>query len=225
MSDRINDWLDGELPFEALTDREQADARALEVAIRAAAGRIADVPAPELTAAVMSRLPARPGSAERASSAPAGARARLRAWLAAAAPAGGLGLRPAVALAALSLAVGFAFGKLVPPFGQADAGTAATATAVDAAEPAPRLFVRFELEAEGATGVRLAGSFTGWEAAIELTQLGDGRWMATVPLEPGVHDYVFIVDEDQLVVDPSAPRVADGFGGYSSRLALLTPAS
>ncbi len=48
-------------------------------------------------------------------------------------------------------------------------------------------------------------------------------WSVTVPLEPGVHDYAFVVDGEQWRPDPLAPSVDDGFGGTNSRLALLPP--
>lgn len=226
MDDRIHAWLDGELPFEALNDRERDEARALEAWIDAAAARMAAEPVPDLTGRVMAALPA-PESFEARE--PAGPRPgpRLRAWLHSFVPTGGFAPRPAFALAALALMVGFGLGTLVPgatapPPAVADAHHAAD-TAGDADSAVPRVFVRFELEATGASDVRLAGSFSGWEARYELTPIGPGRWMVTVPLEPGVHDYVFVVDGERHVVDPYAPRVSDGFGGFSSRLAILAP--
>jgi hypothetical protein len=44
-----------------------------------------------------------------------------------------------------------------------------------------------------------------------------------VALEPGVYNYVFVVDGEAMRLDPLAPRVTDGFGGSSSRLAVLAP--
>ena len=42
-------------------------------------------------------------------------------------------------------------------------------------------------------------------------------------LEPGVYNYVFVIDGKTLRLDPLAPRVTDGFGGASSRVAVLAP--
>jgi 1,4-alpha-glucan branching enzyme len=86
----------------------------------------------------------------------------------------------------------------------------------------PRLFVQFRLQAE-ASNVRLAGSFTNWEPAYELHQMAPGVWTITVPLSQGVHDYAFVVDGQQWMPDPYAPRINDGFGGTNSRLTLLLP--
>lgn len=214
MSDPINAWLDGELPLEELSAREQAEALALKAAIRSASTRLTREPAPDLTARVMAALPPAP---EPAAVRVDGVLAGLRTWLGSLIPPSG-SLRPALALTAAALVIGFGLGWLAVPAGPANGGAGLVAETPDA-----QLFVRFELEAAGAEDVRLAGSFTDWEARYELTPLGDGRWSVTVPLEPGVHDYLFVLDGERYTVDPYAPRVADGFGGYNSRLALLTP--
>jgi hypothetical protein len=218
MSDPINAWLDGELPLEELSAREQAEALALKSAIRSASARLTREPAPDLTARVMAALPPAREPAPRPAVAPGyGVLAGLRTWLGSLIPPSG-SLRPALTLTAAALVIGFGLGRLAVPAGPANGGAGLVADAPDA-----QLFVRFELEAAGAEDVRLAGSFTDWEARYELTPLGDGRWSVTVPLEPGVHDYLFVLDGERYAVDPYAPRVADGFGGYNSRLALLTP--
>lgn len=225
MDDRITAWLDDELSFDALDPREQEQARALRSTLDMAAARLAAVPAPDLTSRVMTSLPpvrargasSRAARAKTASSRDAAwgsPRAWLDRWLAGLSTRGAAALRPAAALATFTLLIGFALGTLVATRGTGSAGA-------DAA--APQLFVRFQLEAAGATDVRLAGSFTDWEPRFELTPVDDGQWTVTVPLEPGVHDYVFVLDGDRYVIDPHAARVSDGFGGYSSRLALLDP--
>jgi hypothetical protein len=96
-------------------------------------------------------------------------------------------------------------------------------TGVPAAEPteaARRLLVQFRLEADAAS-VHLAGSFTNWEPAYQMHQIAAGVWTVTVPLPQGVHDYAFVVDGQQWVADPYAPRIGDGFGGTNSRLTVL----
>jgi hypothetical protein len=69
--------------------------------------------------------------------------------------------------------------------------------------------------------VMLAGSFTEWQPAYELVETTPGVWTVLVALQPGVHDYAFIIDGESWVADPAAPSVDDGFGGSNSRLALL----
>jgi len=48
-------------------------------------------------------------------------------------------------------------------------------------------------------------------------------WTVVVPLEPGIHDYAFVVNGGQWVPDPNAPAFEDGFGGLNSRIAVITP--
>jgi hypothetical protein len=87
----------------------------------------------------------------------------------------------------------------------------------------PQVLVQFRLSAPMAAEVRLAGSFTNWQPSHQLHQTTPGLWTLTLPLAPGVHDYAFVVDGQQWVADPYALQVDDGFGGRSSRIALLTP--
>mgnify|MGYP006183372823 CR=1 FL=1 len=86
------------------------------------------------------------------------------------------------------------------------------------------MFVRFDLRLEGARSVHLAGSFSAWEPVYEMTPSEAGTWTVTIPLRPGVHDYVYVVDGERQVLDPTAPRIADGFGSYNNRIALLASA-
>ena len=52
----------------------------------------------------------------------------------------------------------------------------------------------FTYFAPGAGNVLLVGDFTGWEQQpIALKKNKDGTWKATVPLDPGVHEYRFNV--------------------------------
>lgn len=89
-----------------------------------------------------------------------------------------------------------------------------------AAGPDGRIYVQFSLHTGDASAVALAGSFNNWEPTVELQERAPGLWTALVPIQPGVHDYAFIVDGEQWVPDPHAPRVDDGFGGANSRLLL-----
>lgn len=208
MNDRINAWLDGELPLEALTPREQERARRVRAALDLAAGaESVAAPAPRLADAVMAAIDTAPIPGP-------SLLGRLRDGILPAIP-----LRPAAALAAACLVVGFGLGLWAASSGPGGS-TAAEGPAMAAGE-APTVFVRFDLRLDGARTVQLAGSFSGWQPAYELTPSGEGQWTVTVPLTPGVHDYVFVVDGERHVLDPAAPRIADGFGSYSNRIALL----
>jgi 1,4-alpha-glucan branching enzyme len=117
-----------------------------------------------------------------------------------------LRFRPALALAA---AAGIALAVAIVPAGR-PAG-------------ASRMVVEFRLSAPDAHHVALVGDFNSWKPASELQQIAPGVWTVSVSLEPGVYNYGFMVDGHTLRLDPLAPRVADGFGGESSRLTVLTP--
>src|SRR5258705_5218820 len=53
----------------------------------------------------------------------------------------------------------------------------------------------FTYFAPSADNVMLMGDFTEWEQnPISLKKQKDGTWKATVPLEPGEHQYRFLVD-------------------------------
>lgn len=83
---------------------------------------------------------------------------------------------------------------------------------------------RFRLEAPDAERVAVAGSFTDWRPTVQLSdEDGDGVWTGSVPLEAGVHQYMFVLDGEQWVTDPDADRyVADGFG-HRNAVVAVTP--
>lgn len=224
MDDRIHRYLDGELPWKELGADERAEARRFERAVEelrrdGEASALLDV-----SADVMERVAAFEAETRAAvDEARVGAHEsrdsvvqRISRWLFGRREVS-LTLRPVYAVAALVMVAG-----AVALW--ADGGaTAPTGSPVVAAERSGEatVYVRFELRAPDARSVKLAGSFSGWSADVDLKRLPDGRWAALVPLSPGVHDYAFKVDEERWTTDPFAPKVADGFGGFNSRLSLI----
>lgn len=94
---------------------------------------------------------------------------------------------------------------------------------IDVAEStAASVYVQFVVEAEGAESVHVAGDFSEWQPTIELADPdGDGFWSGRVPLEPGVHEYMFVIDGSEWVTDPNAAGSRDdGFGRRNSLLAV-----
>lgn len=84
---------------------------------------------------------------------------------------------------------------------------------------ADTVLVRFELAAPGARAVAVAGTFNGWAApGISLRpSTVEGLWVITLPLPVGEHRYLFIVDGERWMPDPSAhAQVEDGFGQRNS---------
>jgi len=64
--------------------------------------------------------------------------------------------------------------------------------------------VHFFCDAPGAGHVSLIGDFNYWNpAATPMARQPDGRWMATLDLAHGYHEYVFLVD-GKPVLDPNA---------------------
>ncbi len=90
-----------------------------------------------------------------------------------------------------------------------------------------QILVEFSLEAPGATTVAVAGDFSGWESNFVLEDAdGDGIWTGRIPITPGLHKYMFVIDGTDWVTDPGAQRYADdGFGNRNAVLAVAPPAT
>jgi anti-sigma factor RsiW len=88
------------------------------------------------------------------------------------------------------------------------------------------VYVRFVFIAPGTQDVRLVGDFNGWDAdGLPLHESGEpGVWTATVPLQPGMYQYMFVVDGTQWVTDPAAEAyLDDGFGNRNAVLHVTIP--
>lgn len=107
--------------------------------------------------------------------------------------------------------------------GAAGAGQAVASTTAGAAGE-PVVYVQFRLEAPGARSVAVAGDFSDWEPAYPLDDPdGDGVWTGRVPVRPGVHTYMFVVDGERWLTDPEAERYQDdGFGNRNAVVAVWT---
>ena len=207
MNGHIHQHLDGDRA--ALGPDERAAADAFARTLDAAAAHLRAVPAPDLAARVMAALPAQ---------APAVSPWRRAAeWLWTPRPVR-LTFRPASAFAGAAFAAVAAI--VVPTLDRQDAAPVAVA-APGPKTAAPVVYVQFRLESAQARQVALAGTFTDWQPTLQLEQKEPGVWTALVPLKPGVHDYVFVVDGERWVPDPNAPQqVDDSFGGTNSRISL-----
>lgn len=89
---------------------------------------------------------------------------------------------------------------------------AKTAPVAPAVTPAG---VRFVLVRADAHSVALAGSFNQWSASSHLLvrEKPSGRWTIVVPLPPGEHVFMYVVDGAQWISPPLAEDfVDDGFG-------------
>jgi len=87
-----------------------------------------------------------------------------------------------------------------------------------------RVYVQFVVDAPTAETVHLVGDFTEWQPTVELEDPdGDGVWAGRVPLLPGVHEYMFVIDGAEWVTDPNAAGYQDdGFGQRNAIVAVST---
>lgn len=199
MDDRIQRALDGELPADGLTPEERAELQRYRAILGTALEPIRRLPTIDVAPNVMRRLAPRRNQAR-------GGLAAVARWLWSPRP---LTLRPAYALAgALAVVAAVVSLSVLRP-----------ATPVSAV-PA-RVIVQFRLGDVDAREVALVGDFNGWRPEHRLHQVDRGVWSVDVALAPGFYNYVFVVDGKTMRLDPLAPRVTDGFGGASSRVAVL----
>lgn len=84
------------------------------------------------------------------------------------------------------------------------------------------VYVQFVVDAPAAETVHLVGDFTEWRPNVALEdEDGDGVWSGRVPLRPGVHEYMFVIDGADWVTDPNAAGYQDdGFGQRNAIVAV-----
>ena len=71
--------------------------------------------------------------------------------------------------------------------------------------------------------VAIAGDFNGWNPQANILEDPDGDdiWTATLNLEPGRYEYMFVLDGEKWFPDPNALRyVKDGFGNKNAILEI-----
>ncbi len=212
MNPQVQKVLDGDASPQALTPTQRAELAAVESQLDAVLCAIPTRPLPDLAPAVLERI-------QRES------RARAQSV---AAPSSSSRLRDAVAWLWRPHAISIAWR---PAYALAAAAVFMAAFALDSLRPHPaniaaapqQVLTQFVLSAPGAKRVAVAGDFSGWKPVHVMTRSEAGVWTVVVPLDPGVHDYAFVVDGERWVPDPTAPSVNDGFGGMNSRLAVLSP--
>ena len=201
MSPELQAYLDGELAFDDLPIELRDEA----LAWREALGEDGSVPrndgAPQwLEDAVMAQVALEAESLPRAER-----RAGLVGWL----------TRPrTVRISPLAggLAAAAMASLMFLPFGGGDEGSqVAEAT----------IYVQFVMEAPSARSVAVAGDFNDWEAEHQLSDPdGDGVWTGRVAVEPGIHEYMFVVDGAEWITPPGAEGYRDD--GFGSRNAVVT---
>lgn len=141
---------------------------------------------------------------------------RALAWLLRPVPIRVPPLAGALALAGLALLWVVPARVVGPPTGGGGDQSASTTDATGV------VYVQFVFEAPSARSVAVAGDFSEWEPTFTLEDVdGDGIWTGRVPVEPGVHTYMFLIDGTDWRTDPLAERYADdGFGNRNAVLAV-----
>lgn len=223
MNERLRRWLDDELGLEDLPPELRERARRWESLFEDLRARRPDRAPEGLEEEVMARVRAAdPPGSRKASPSPGRAVGEALRWLFRPRP---VPVPPAAGLAAAALVAFLVLRPGTEPL--PSAGTVRdTGSAVAAGSAAgTRVYAEFVLRAPGADSVSVAGTFTGWRPSVALTDPdGDGVWSARVPLEPGRHEYMFVVDGSRWVTDPNAQRYApDGFGRRNAVLAVALP--
>ena len=199
MNPDLRAYLDGELTYEELSPELRAEATAWDGLVNEMKlSEPAGAP-PWLEGAVMTEVSAMP--------APASKETALR-WLLRSRTIHMSPLTGTLAAAAILVV-------LLIPRGPQDVTTDPVLTTT-------AILVEFRLEAPGATSVALAGDFNDWETDVVLEDRdGDGIWTGRVPIQPGVHKYMFVIDGTEWVTDPDAERYSDdGFGNRNAVLAV-----
>jgi hypothetical protein len=107
-----------------------------------------------------------------------------------------------------------------PHGGRADA-------VVPVADAPARVMQLFVYVGPGAQSVALVGDFNDWDPTVTpMRASAAGVWSVQFPLAPGRHEYAFVVDGKQWVIDPAAPSApADDFGSPNSVITIADASS
>jgi AMP-activated protein kinase-like protein len=209
MQTDLQRYLDGELSRDELNVDAQRDADRFEVVVRTATAQRTRAPG-WLENRIMVSLPTQPQTA---------VSTRVASWWL---EPRRVRIRPLpMGLAGASaLVVGFLISPWRDYLGAGDIET--PPAAVVPISDGPQVYWQFVLSAPEASSVAVSGSFNNWQAdGVALRDLdGDGVWTGTVPLPPGSHKYMFLIDGKTWVTDPHAERYYDD--GYGMRNAVIT---
>ncbi len=200
--DDLRRYLDGEMALDALDDEARSEARSWERMLASFRAQAPGAPAPPwLEDRVMAEIESLPEP---------GLLGRAWAWLLQPRP---VRLSPAtLGLAAAALLTVVLLPRRPVP---------APATFAPGAA-APVVYVQFDLRAPNARSVSVGGDFDEWQGSYPLEDRnGDGVWTGRVPVKPGLHSYMFLVNGSRWVTDPEAAHYTDdGFGNRNAVVAV-----
>jgi 1,4-alpha-glucan branching enzyme len=94
-----------------------------------------------------------------------------------------------------------------------------TKTPRPGASAAGRRRVTLTCDAPGAQRVQVTGTFCDWEVeAFDMKPDPNGLWKRMLYLDPGRHEYRFVVDGEWCDDPACSERVPNGLGGHNSVL-------
>ena len=138
--------------------------------------------------------------------------------------------RPARWPVAVAMAAGLAMGALGGYLAARSGAPRSSATAplgqpvalAAPAEASTTVPVRLVYHADQAGTVNVAGSCNGWDpSATPMIRGQDGNFYVVLPLNRGRHEYMFVVDGERWLPDPTAVMLADdGFGQQNAILEI-----
>lgn len=203
MNESLHSYLDGEADADALSPETRRDAEAWQALFDDVRGAGAAGAPVGLESQIMGEL--RAGERKPWS--------RLAEWWISPRP---VRVRPLIGLAAAAAVAAL----LLLPIGARGPEEPAGASMALVGEEA--VYVQFFLEAPDARSVAVAGDFNDWTPEMELSDVdGDGIWSGRLRLTPGVHKYMFVIDDSTWITDPKAERYTeDGFGNRNAVLAI-----
>jgi 1,4-alpha-glucan branching enzyme len=84
--------------------------------------------------------------------------------------------------------------------------------------------VRFRLAHPDAQSVALAGSFNEWSTTSHrMVRERSGTWTIVVPLPPGEHLFMFVVNDAEWITPPVADDYAEDGFGKSNGIVVVRP--
>jgi len=217
MNEEIHSHLDGEIPRDGLQSESLEEVGAWDRLLNAFRTEVPGGSAPPwLETRIMAEIEALPEP---------GAFRQMVSWLLNPRPIRLSPLTLATAVVALVAIVLVGQESLRPTLSPVPGGEGSTFASVGAEQAEAVVYVQFILDAPGASSVAVAGDFDEWVGSHTLEDPdGDGVWSGRIPVKPGVHSYMFIVDGSTWMTDPRAERYAeDGFGNLNAVLAVAAP--
>jgi hypothetical protein len=202
MNRELHSFLDGEIPRESLPEDLQSEAAAWQALLEDVRDAGSDAAPVGLETRVLQSVRAEASSS---------AWVRAMRWWTRPRP---LRLPPLAGALAAAAVVLLLLGRqaVVPGPGEVATGLSGQA-----------IHVQFALNAPDASTVAISGDFTDWSTVGLSDADGDGVWTVRIPVKPGVHEYMFLIDGTKWITDPNAERYEEDGYGYRNAVVAVAP--